>query len=335
VIGAAAMFSNFCALGAVSDILFAKDWRRMRSWGLAAGVAVIGTQALIVTGLVDLSGNELVAPNLPWVSLLLGGIMFGYGMSLSGGCINRALVRLGAGSLKSLVILIVVALTAAMLSFGLLRPLADALDALALPLATATSLPVLIAQATGLPFATVGAVVGVLIGGGLIAFALTDHWFRTSGTVMACVAIGLMIPAGFLASGLFDPDGAAAVNFAAPAGDGAAFLLGFAVPMFAVTVTVGVPIGAFIIAAATRNLALETFTDRADLPRNLIGAALMGFGGTLALGCTFGQGLSGFGLLGLGAFIVIAGIFFGCLWGIRAFEAGGVWGGLALTFKRN
>jgi hypothetical protein len=125
------------------------------------------------------------------------------------------------------------------------------------------------------------------------------------------------------------------VNFAAPTGDGVALLLGFAVPEFAVAVLAGVPVGSFIVAALTGNLALEGFTDSADLPRNLVGGVLMGIGGTLSLGCTFGQGLSGLSLLGLGSLIVIAGMLFGCLWGIRALEAGTVWGGLGLTLRRS
>jgi uncharacterized membrane protein YedE/YeeE len=99
-------------------------------------------------------------------------------------------------------------------------------------------------------------------------------------------------------------------------------------------VVIGVPVGAFIVAGLTRNLALETYTDRNELFRNLAGAVLMGFGGTIALGCTFGQGLSGLSTLSVSAFITIAGIIFGCLWGIRTFEAEGVWAGLKLVFKR-
>jgi uncharacterized protein len=334
VIGASAMLSNFCALGAVADILFAKDWRRLRAWMLAAGIAVIGTEALLATGRIDMSGDELLTPELPWLSLVLGGVMFGYGMSLSGGCINRALVRLGAGSLKSLVIVIVVAVTAAIVSLGVLRPIADALDHVALGFPTASSLPLLLAHATGLSGPAVFLGCGLAAGGGLVAFALWDSWFRSSGHLLAYAAIGLTIPAA-LAASAFAPDGLAPVNFAAPAGDGVALLLGFAVPEFAVAVLAGVPLGSFIVAALTGNLALETFTDPADLPRNLIGASLMGIGGTLALGCTFGQGLSGLALLGIGSFMAIAGIVFGCLWGIRALEAGTVWGGLTLTFRRS
>jgi hypothetical protein len=306
----------------------------MRAWMLAAGVAILGTEALLASGRVNMSGEALLAPELPWLSLLLGGVMFGYGMSLSGGCINRALVRLGAGSLKSLVVVIVVAVTAAMVTLGVLRPAADALDGVALALPTASAVPILIAHITGLSGPTVFLACGVVAGGALIAFALWDGWFRQSGHLLATVAIGLMIPAAFAASSL-GAEGPAPVNFAGPAGDGLARLLGFAVPQFAATVLVGVPLGSFIVAALTGNLALETFTDPADLPRNLIGAGLMGVGGTFALGCTFGQGLSGLALLGLGSFVVIAGIFFGCLWGIRALEAGTVWGGLALTFRRS
>jgi uncharacterized membrane protein YedE/YeeE len=105
-------------------------------------------------------------------------------------------------------------------------------------------------------------------------------------------------------------------------------------PVFGMTTILGVPLGAFMAAAITRNLAFETFTVKEEIPRNLIGAVLMGFGGTIALGCTFGQGLSGFSSLSISAFLTIAGIVFGCLWGIRYFEAGGLWSGLKLALRR-
>lgn len=334
VVGAAAFLSNFCALGGVADILFARDWRRMRAWMLAAGVAMLGTQALDSSRIIHI--DRILAPYILWLPTLLGGTCFGFGMALAGGCINRALVRVGAGSLKSLVTVLVVGVTAAITAAGVLEPLNHAL-------ARAGSLDIMVAPAAlHRMFAvvpswnaeTVRWIFTAVIGGGLVMFSLKDSWFRASrDQVAAGLIIGAAIPAAWFATeGTAYPS---ALNFATPAGDLIMLLTGRrTASSFSVAAFMGVPLGAFIAAALTRNLALETFTDRADLPRNLIGAALMGFGGTLALGCTFGQGLSGLSTLSVSAMITIAAIIFGCLWGIRYFEAEGVWSGLKLVFKR-
>ncbi len=331
VVGATALLSNFCALGAVADILFARDWRRMRAWLLAGGIAIVGTQALDSLGLIQI--DRVLAPYVLWLPTLIGGVGFGFGMALAGGCINRALVRLGAGSLKSLVTVVVVGLVAAATSGGMLAPLNDTLsrwgriDIMIAPEGLHRILAVLDAfDAEAVRWA-----VTAVVGGGLIVYCLMDDWFRASRDQWAAgLIIGGMIPVAWLMSG-----GTEALNFAAPtshlllaaATDRSAFT-------FSMAVVTGVPLGAFIAGLLTRNLSLETYTNREDLPRNLIGAALMGFGGTLALGCTFGQGLSGVATLSLSALIAVAGMLFGCLWGIRYFEAGGLWSGLRLTFKR-
>ncbi len=331
VVGATALLSNFCALGAVADLLFARDWRRMRAWMLAASVALFGTQGLDSAGVIHL--DRVLLPYVLWLPTMLGGLCFGFGMALAGGCVNRALVRLGAGSLKSLVTILVVGVVAAATSSGVVAPLNGLL-------ARNGRLDVLIAPeglhrlfAVGPTFDSefVRWSITAIIGGGLVIYCLKDAWFRGSRDQLAAgVIIGAMIPAAWVAG-----EGTGALNFAAPTGDLLlATVAGRSASVFGMASVVGVPLGAFVAGLITRNLALETFTDRADLPRNLVGAAMMGFGGSIALGCTFGQGLSGFSTLSVTALIAIAAMLFGCLWGIRYFEAGGVWQGLQLTFRR-
>ena len=331
VVGAAAFLSNFCALGAVADILFARDWRRMRAWILAAGVALMGTQALDALDIIHI--DRILGPALLWLPTLVGGVCFGFGMALAGGCVNRALVRLGAGSLKSLVIVLVVGATSILTTVGMLAPVSDALtrwgrvDVLVAP----EALHRIIGAVPAFDAEMVRWIITAVIAGGLIVFALKDRWFRGSREQWAAGAvIGAMIPAAW-----FVTDAPTALNFVAPVGDllMAPFGTGTG-SAFAMTAVLGVPLGSFVAALLTRNLSREMFIDRADLMRNLIGAVLMGFGGTLALGCTFGQGLSGPSTLSMSAMMAVAGMVFGCLWGIRMFEAGSVWGGLKLTFTR-
>ena len=297
----------------------------MRAWLLAGGVAVVATQSLDAAGILAL-GDTGLAPG-SWLGVFAGGVMFGYGMALSGGCVNRALVRLGAGSFKSLVIVAAVGLTAAAT-----QSLLGANESHTIAAPTFPG----VAARMGLDADIARWLFTGLCGGGLIVVALADSWFRSGWReVVGSIIIGLSITAAWVFSTFFaDP---VSVNFVAPAGDIYALVAGQdrdAGQIFAVAILGGVPLGAFAAAAPTGNLAFETFTERAEALRNLAGAGLMGVGGTLALGCTFGQGLSGLSVLSVAAVVAMAGMFAGCLWGIRAFEAGSVWGGLKLALAQ-
>lgn len=339
VIGAAVLLTNFCALGGIADILFAKDWRRFRAWVLAAGVAIVGAHVLDAAGLVPMDRAESLAPYILWLPALLGGLLFGFGMALSGGCISRGLARVGAGSLKSFAIVAVIALSAAA-AVTWLAPLQDLLSRTAVP---GTFGPGGLHRIFGnLPFVgaeTVRWSLVTVFGGGALWFALKDSWFRGSRDQLAGgLIVGLMVVAAwFVAGRLFEAGGAnafTAINFVPPLADAVLAFGGRRPALFPLMVTLGVPLGAFIAGLLTRNLAFDTFIVREDIMRSLAGAVLMGVGGTIAGGCTFGQGLSGVSTLSVTSFVATFGLIAGSIWGIRYHEAGSVWGGLKLALKR-
>ena len=102
VFGGTAQRTNFCTMGAISDVVFMEDWNRMRAWMLAIAVAILGSQGLHASGMLDLSRSIYLTANLGWAGAIIGGVLFGFGMTMTGGCGNKTLVRLGAGNLKSL-----------------------------------------------------------------------------------------------------------------------------------------------------------------------------------------------------------------------------------------
>ena len=339
VIGATVLLTNFCALGGIADILFAKDWRRFRAWVLAAGVAIVGVHGFDSLGAVQLDRSEALNPYILWLPALAGGVLFGFGMALGGGCISRGLARAGAGSAKSLAIIAVIGLSAAA-TMTFLRPLHDALDRVAV---LETFGPGGFHRIFGnIPFADAEAVrwaIVAIAGGGAIWFALKDSWFRRSREhVLGGMIVGAAVVAAWLVAWhVFEASGASAftaINFVPPLGDLALATTGSTPALFPLALMLGVPLGAFIAAALTRNLAFDTFAVPGDIARSLIGAGLMGFGGTIGMGCTFGQGLSGLSTLSPTSFIATAGIIGGCVWGIRYHEAGSVWGGLKLALRR-
>ena len=119
IFGAIASKTNFCTMGAISDVVNMGHWGRVRMWMLAIAVAIIGTNLLYLAGWIDLSNSLYHRPVVPWLSLLLGGTLFGIGMTIAGGCANKNLIRLGAGSLRSLVVLVFLGISAYMTLKGL------------------------------------------------------------------------------------------------------------------------------------------------------------------------------------------------------------------------
>src|SRR5690606_5744655 len=105
--GAIAQRTHFCTMGAVADIVNMRDWTRMRQRAPAAGVTLLGSAALVASGQIDPTQTLYASTRWTWLSALVGGAMFGFGMVLASGCGSKTLVRIGGGSLKSLIVFVV------------------------------------------------------------------------------------------------------------------------------------------------------------------------------------------------------------------------------------
>ena len=319
VFGAISQLTGFCTMGALSDVVFMDDWRRLRAWMLALAVALAGTQGLYGAGWIDLGRSVYLGAPQSWGGAVLGGGMFGLGMTLAGGCGAKTLVRLGGGNLKSLVVVLVMGLFAMMALKGLLAPLRLGLERLT---------AVAAAGSPGPP--ALRAVLVALIGGGLAWWSLKDRAFRRSKPdLLSGLVIGALIPAGWAASGIlgndpFDPAPLTSFSFAAPIGGALSYLMTWtgATLSFGVAAVAGTIAGAFAAAALRHELRLEGFTGIPDLLRHLAGAALMGSGGVLALGCTIGQGLTGVSTLSPVSLLALPAIVAGGLLGLKRLEEG-------------
>src|SRR5262245_27718644 len=100
--GAVVYRTNYCAMGSLSDIHNFDDWRRFRAWILAAATALLGAQLLQMAGVVQLEQSMYLAPRLNWLGNIAGGLIFGVGMVLAGGCPSRNLARAGGRALPPL-----------------------------------------------------------------------------------------------------------------------------------------------------------------------------------------------------------------------------------------
>ncbi|HEX9571327.1 MAG TPA: YeeE/YedE family protein, partial [Burkholderiales bacterium] len=202
VFGAVGNKTQFCTMGAVSDVVNMGDWNRMRMWLLAIAVAIAGASALQIAGVVDLSKTIYTSPRFTWLSYIAGGLLFGIGMTLASGCGSRTLIRIGTGNLKSLVVAIVLAITAYMTLKGILGVFrVAALDSVGATFASGQDLPSFIARALGLDKKLVLAALGLAVACGLLAFVFRAREFRTFDNVLGGLVVGLVVVGGWVLSG--------------------------------------------------------------------------------------------------------------------------------------
>lgn len=347
VFGAAAQRTNFCTMGAISDIVFLEDWNRFRAWMLAIAVAVLGSQILNQAGLVDLSKSIYLSPNLGWSGAVLGGLLFGFGMTIAGGCGNKTLVRIGTGNLKSVVVALFLGIFAYMTLRGLTGLARVELENLTtVDLADrgikTQGIPDIVAALTPVSAESAAVAVTALIAAGLGWFCFKSAEFRSSRTNIAGgLIIGALIPVAWYVTGAlgadeFDPVPVASFTFVAPVGDSLQYLMTFtgSTINFGIAAIGGVITGAFLMAKAKGEFHLETFTDAEDMIRHIIGGSIMGMGGVMALGCTIGQGVTGMSTLALGSVIALLSILAGGVFGMKYLEHGSFGGALSALFAR-
>jgi uncharacterized protein len=334
IFGAVANRSNFCVMGAVSDVVNIGHWGRMRMWLLAMAVAIVGASLLAATGQVDLSKSVAMRPSISWLSLLIGGFAFGVGMTLAGGCANKNLVRLGGGSVRSLVVLVFVAISAYMTIKGLFGQWrASLLDPVALnPGAWGwkdQSLATLVASAGGISARTALMATALALAAALAWFVFKDPRFRANKVQTASGAfIGALVVGGWYVSGHLgygeNPETLEHVFFATNSRtiESMSFVgpLAYSLELlmlwtdkslhlsFGVASAAGVVLGSAAMAWRTQTFRWEGFASLDDLRNQLGGAVLMGFGGVTALGCTVGQGITGISTLAIGSFIATGAI---------------------------
>ena len=332
VFGFIANKTNFCTMGAVSDVVNMGHWGRMRAWLLAMAVAMIGTNMLSYLGYLDLSKTIYTGNSFPWLAYIVGGLCFGVGMTLAAGCANRTLVRVGGGNLRSVVVFIYLGFSAMVTLrgiFGAFRVNVLQAPAVTIQLDHGQTLPALLSGIGGLSSATLQLVIAFAIGLAILAFVYKDKGFRKSlDNNLSGLIIGLLVIGGWYITGHLgfgeNPDTlemtylgtnshlAESMSFVAPT----AYTLEYwaywtdasNIVTFAVATVFGVGIGSFLYALVTKSFRWEAFSSAQDMFYHIIGGTLMGFGGVTAMGCTIGQGITGLSTLSLGSFLALASI---------------------------
>lgn len=330
VFGAISQRTAFCTMGAFSDAVTFGDLGRLRMYVLAMAVAMLGAQGLQLAGSVDLQQSIYAGPRFLWLAHAVGGLLFGIGMTLSSGCGARNLVRLGGGNLKSLLVLVVMSVTAYATLRGLLAPVrVHAIEAVYVTLPAGQTLPAVLGWAQS------GLAIGAAVALPAIIWCLFPRSFRTSPDLLFGGAlVGLLVVAGWYVTGDVgfvpeDPDTLEALyvgtntrrpeslTFVAPLAFGLEWLTlwtdGSRHVTFGIAAMAGTLSGAAAHAWLTGRFRWELFTSPADVGRHVLGAVLMGFGGVTTLGCSIGQGITGLSTLSLGAAVTLIFVAIGCI----------------------
>jgi len=333
VLGAVANKTNFCTLGAVSDWVNMGHTGRMRAWVFSMAVALAAVIAMEAGGWLDLGTATFPpyrTPQFAWLRYILGGLMFGAGMTLASGCGSKTLIRIGGGNMKSLVALVAAAGCAYLMMW---TPLyqnafvpwirATTVDLSQYGVAT-QEMGSIVAGMVGLqatPAFKLG--VALIVLAIMLVFVFRSADFREShDNLLGGLVVGLAVAAGWYLTG--GAPGQAwkdyaematevpsrvqtqSYTFISPMGDIVHYLLdpaNFSLINFGVAGFAGVVVGSLAYSLVTRNFRYERFATLKDFGSHAAGGALMGIGGVLAMGCTVGQGITGVSTLAMGSLL--------------------------------
>jgi uncharacterized membrane protein YedE/YeeE len=330
LLGFVARANHFCTMSALERMWYADDSRGVRTWMLAAATAMIATQSLQALGVVDTQSSFYIHSSFAWVGAIAGGLAFGIGMALVGTCSFGALVRLGGGSLRSLIVLIVLGLAAMSAQKGLVAQARVALSdnhAIDLSEMGGQSIGALASWWSGHDLTLTIALVAGLA---MFCWIFSERRYRShTGSILTGLTIGLIITFGWWATTYasehsFEVVQIEAGSFVVPVADTILHAITFTgvVPDYGVGLVLGVIGGAAACAAWKRDVRWEACDDARELGRHIAGGALMGFGGVFAMGCTIGQGVTGVSALAISAPLVLASIFLGAKLGLACLIEG-------------
>jgi uncharacterized membrane protein YedE/YeeE len=322
VFGFAARRGRFCTLGAIEDSVYANDTRRLRTWLLAIGIAIVGVHLLEAFGELDLTKSIYTGSRLELGALILGGLIFGFGMALNGTCGMGTLRQIGGGDLRAVLTFLVIGVTAMMTMRGLTGVGRIAVtDPLAVDLgASATQRLPLLAGLSGQG----AAVAAIAIGLAIAVFAFAHRGFRASPRfAVTGLLIGLIVVGGWWATGIagydaFDARRIESFTFVGPLGETLLYgMLSTALSIdFPIGAVIGFVLGAYVAAVSDGSFRWQIPASAVEFRRRLLGGFMMGFGGITALGCSVGQGITGVSTLSVGSVIAIVSIVGGARLGL-------------------
>ncbi len=310
--GAVVQRSRFCLVAAVSNLVLVKDHRHLHAYTAALAVAIVGTAVLEQGGWVAVAESAYRAPSLNWGGALLGGLVFGFGAMLAGGCATRTVVRVAEGNLGALLALLGFVAGGMATLYGVLGPIRSWLTAkTTAPLAAGdASLAIILGAPQWLVAGTAAALC-------LAVILLLGDARKGAGMILAGALIGLLVTAGWWTTGYLALDDftdarPSSVSISGPLARAGLFLATTQLSSahFGLAVVAGILIGGLLAALASRSFRWVP-PDGSRVGAYLVGGVLMGIGAIVAGGCNIGNGLTGASTISLHSFLAFAAMLLG------------------------
>jgi hypothetical protein len=296
VFGYVVQRGGFCLTRAIANAALSRDTTLLRAYVLALLVAMVGVQILQVTGAVAIE----IRP-LHWLANALGGVLFGVGMILAGGCSGSTWYRVGEGAVGAWVVLLGFAIGATVVGVGALAPVRAALQRPAIAWGDAN--PTLANVAGVSPWAAIAILAAVAAPWLMRGRSRVEHgkwrWWLTGLAVGATIALGWWTSTfGGRATG---------ITFAANTGHLLTYpMVGFPNRItWGMVMAVGVAFGAFMGAWWAGEFRWK-LPPGWSLVKLFGGGLLMGGAALLAEGCNINQGLTNSATLALGSLLTFA-----------------------------
>jgi uncharacterized membrane protein YedE/YeeE len=319
IFGAVVQKSGFCMSAVVSNLVLMHDYRQFRALLAAIAIAITGTQILNFTGVVNISESSYLVSRMNWSGAVIGGLIFGFGTILAGGCIGRTVVRVGEGNISSVIVMLVVAIVAASVMYGPLESYRVWLYQ-----STIFDIPSELASIPGmlnLP-PTIFTLIIAALCISIILFTRKNN--RSPELLFTGIILGLLIVAGwwitgFMSQDIFSLHRPASLTFAGPLASSSYAIATGSLPgegaQFGLMLLIGTLLGSFFMAVATKRFRLVK-PDTSHLYHIVVGGVLMGIGAIMAGGCNIGNGLTGLSTLSVCSLIAVIAIFTGMRLGI-------------------
>ncbi|MDD2895944.1 MAG: YeeE/YedE family protein [Aliarcobacter sp.] len=305
--GVIAQKNQFCFSGSIKDYILTKSTKRGASVIMAMIVAIICTTIIATHFEIDLTKSSYFKSNINYFAIIFGGLLFGTGMMIADGCSSRSLVKYGQGDTNALITLIFIAIFAYATTKGLLFGILN-------PFINNTFLVEISSKIQNVQM-NIYVVLAILVAILLYLIKKVKRIF----SLLDGVLIGLLVSVAWFVTGFIGQDSMereialSSITFVYPTAKTLELFTYYEVNevSFGITTVCGVLIGTFLMSFANRKYSFgctstQTFN---KVKYNMIGGALMGTGGILAIGCTVGQGLSGLSTLAFSSALAITSIF--------------------------
>jgi uncharacterized protein len=301
--GFVAQRTGFCGASLLSSVVLSKETKGVLSVLIAVLVTMLGFGVLAQQDWIVVNPTPLRL-----MPAIVGGVLFGVGMVLGGGCVAGSLYKAGEGRVPSMLAVLGIVIGAQTVREGCLSSARHALEG------TTRGLPIIggLHQVVGSSYPVVAGILSVT---GLLVVVLFGRRATVRGETLHALSATRVargewpLVTGAVLVGLLG--WVAALSSAASGRNFGLGVLGGLTSLFAATVgaghasdpwdlwfVVGIPIGSVISAIMRRNLQLRSH-EPSVLMVCFLGGLLTGAGAFVGRGCFIGNTVTGLALLSI------------------------------------